>query len=180
MYVDIGCNGRISDGGVFKNSTLYAALESNSLNVPPAKAIPGECCALPYMIVAPLKEYIQKPYSQVGLTTEKRIFKYRLSRARHIVENAFGILANRFRVFMTPIALAPENVETIVIACCSLHNFLRTRRGSRMVYTSQGSLDSEDPESHVVLPGKWRQGPEPQGRLPFERQGSNRHSSAAK
>ena len=64
------------------------------------------------MIVAddafPLKEHIQKRYSQVGLTIEKRIFNYRLSRAQRIVENAFGILANLFRVFMTPIGLAPE------------------------------------------------------------------------
>ena len=34
LYVDNGCNGRISDGGVFKNSTLYTALEENSLNYP--------------------------------------------------------------------------------------------------------------------------------------------------
>ena len=59
---------------------------------------------MPFVIVAddafPLKQYIQKPYSQVGLTRQKRIYNYRLSRARRIVENAFGILANRFWVFM--------------------------------------------------------------------------------
>ena len=100
------------------------------------------------MIVAddafPLKEYILKPYSQVGLTREKRIFNYRLSCARRIVENGFGILANRFRIFMTPIALAPEKVETIVMACCSLHKILRSRCGACSIYTPQGSLDTED------------------------------------
>ena len=55
-----------------------------------------------------------KPYSQNGLTPEKRIFNYCLSRARRVVENAFGILANRFRVFLTPINLAPEKVEIII------------------------------------------------------------------
>lgn len=82
------------------------------------------------MIVAddafPLKEYIQKPYSQIGLTKEKRIFNYRLSRARRIVENAFGILANHFQVFMTPMRLSPEKAEIVVLACCSLHNMLRS------------------------------------------------------
>ena len=121
-----------------------------------------------------LKEYIQKPYSQVGLTREKRTFNYRLSCTRRIVENAFGILANRFRVFMTPIGLAPEKVETIVLACCSLHNFLSSRLGSRTVYTPQGSLDAEDREIHAVSPGDWRQEPQPQGLIPLERQGSNR------
>ena len=47
LYVDVGCNGRVSDGGVFKNSAIYAALESNSLNIPPPKPMPGQCQALP-------------------------------------------------------------------------------------------------------------------------------------
>ena len=34
IFVDVGCNGRVSDGGVFKNNSLYAALESNARNMP--------------------------------------------------------------------------------------------------------------------------------------------------
>ena len=74
-----------------------------------------------------LKDSMLKPYSQNGLTPERRIFNYRLSRARRVVENAFGILANRFLVFMTPINLAPEKVEITTLACCILHNFLRSK-----------------------------------------------------
>ena len=48
LYVDIGCNGRISDGGVFRNSS---SLESNSLNIPASKSLPGEVFSLPYIIV---------------------------------------------------------------------------------------------------------------------------------
>ena len=183
-YVDVGCNGRISDGGVLKNSSLHPALEENTLNLPSPEPLPGNSDPIPYMIVAddafPLKQYILKPYSQHGLTNEKRIYNYRLSRARRIVENAFGILANRFRIFMQPIGLVPETVERIVLACCSLHNFLRVRLGSCNVYTPRGSLDTEDRETHDVTLGEWRQGPQPQGLRPIERQGSNRYSSDAK
>ena len=56
-----------------------------------------------------LYDYIQKPFSQIGLTVKRRIYNYRLSRAR-IVENAFGILANRFRVLTSPINLATYQV----------------------------------------------------------------------
>uniref|UniRef100_A0A1X7TWB2 DDE Tnp4 domain-containing protein n=1 Tax=Amphimedon queenslandica TaxID=400682 RepID=A0A1X7TWB2_AMPQE len=139
-YVNIGCNGR--------NSSLCAALETNSLNVPLPFPICEDGIPLPYMIVAdeafPLKTYIQKPYAQIGLTKEKRIFNYCLSRARRIVENAFGILANRFQVFMTPIRLSPDKAETIVLACCSLHNFLRSS-SARHVYHHLEALMQKTP-----------------------------------
>ena len=131
------------------------------------------------MIVAddafPLRTDVMKPYSQVGLTTERRIFKYRLIRARRIVENAFGILSNRFRIFMTPIALSPKEVEIIVMACCSLPNYLRGQNSSQSVYTPQGTVDSEDPGTHAVLPGCWRSETDPQGLHPILKQGSNMH-----
>ena len=33
LYVDVGCNGRISDCGVFRNCDLYTELEENRLNM---------------------------------------------------------------------------------------------------------------------------------------------------
>ena len=90
--------------------------------------LPGCATPIPYTIVAndafPLKDYIQKSYRQIGLTTKKRIYNYRLSHARRVVENAPGILAHRFRVLMTPINLAPEKVEIIVFTRCVLHKYL--------------------------------------------------------
>lgn len=111
------------------------------------------------------------------MTKEKRIFNYRLSRTRRVVENTFGILANRFRVFMTPIHLNPEKVETITMACCALHNFLRS---NTEVYMPPGSVDEEDPTSHLVQPGNWHQGPQSTGLVPLTRQGSNNYSKSAK
>ena len=36
IYIDIGCNGRVSDGGVFKNCSIYEALQKkNKLNILP-------------------------------------------------------------------------------------------------------------------------------------------------
>lgn len=104
LYVDVGAKGRGSDGGIFQNSSLYSALETNSL------AIPNN-----FVILAddafPLKKYIMKPYSRRNLTHAERIYNYRLSRGRRVVENAFGILASKFRLFEKPISLKFRNVR---------------------------------------------------------------------
>lgn len=41
-YVDIGTNGRSSDGGVFERSGLGRALERNTLNLPEQSVIVGD------------------------------------------------------------------------------------------------------------------------------------------
>ena len=183
VFVDVGCNGRISDGGVFKNCSLYKALEEKCLNIPSQVNLPGTEQPFPYVVADdafPLKEYIMKPYSQSNLTPEKRVFNYRLSRARRIVENAFGILSNRFRIFMTPISLKPEKVETITLTCCILHNFLWSKVESESIYMPPGSVDSEEEDTHIVLPGEWHQGPQSTGLQALAQQGSNHYSNSAK
>ena len=104
IYVDIWCNGQISDGRVFRNSTLSSALKENKLNIPRPRIVGDRENLLPYVVVAddtlPLQQHIMKPYSSRNLTNEQRIFNYRLSRVRRTVENAFGILDNRFGVFL--------------------------------------------------------------------------------
>lgn len=55
-----------------------------------------------------------------------RIYNYRLSRGRRFLEYAFGILANKWRLFHTPITLNPEHV---VKTACVLHNLIRVRDG---------------------------------------------------
>jgi hypothetical protein len=48
------------------------------------------------------------------LTQEKQNFNYRLSRARRCVENAFGVLAARFRIFHTAIHMQTSKVDDFV------------------------------------------------------------------
>ena len=51
-FVVVGSSGRISDGGVLWKSCLQAALDNNSLAVPPATYLPERSAPLPYFIVA--------------------------------------------------------------------------------------------------------------------------------
>lgn len=80
-YIDVGCNGRSSDGGVFGQCSMFAAAENNIL--PDSGFFVGDDAF-------PLKHYLLKPYSKNSLTVQENIFNYRLSRAIRIVENCFG------------------------------------------------------------------------------------------
>ena len=105
--MNVGATGRAGDAGVFADCSLKKALANKTLNLPPPETIEGVSEKICYHIVAddafPLTKNIVKPYPHRKLDKSKRIFNYRLSRARRVVENAFGILANRFRVFLTTI-----------------------------------------------------------------------------
>ena len=103
MYVDVGKNGRISDGGIFANTPIYDKLENNHLQVPAEEPLQGRVKNIPYMIVGddafPLKPYLMKPYPNRNLCITQRVFNYRLFRVRRIVENVFDLLTSRFGVF---------------------------------------------------------------------------------
>ena len=105
LYVNVGCNGRIGEG-VFRNSSLSSAFSLNTSNIPLS-----DSDSLPYVVAAdyvlPLKTYMMKPYAFKS-GTEKKVFNYHLSCARRVVENAFGILPKRFRIFLTSITVVPE------------------------------------------------------------------------
>ena len=153
VYIDVGCQGRVGDAGVFQNSQLYKALETNSLDIPPAQAIGATDIVVPYVFVGdeafPLRHYLMKPYAHRGQNVNERIFNYRLSRARRIVENAFGILAARFRIFRGPIEVQPNRAKTVVLAAVVLHNFLRVRNqiGSCAAASSTTCTAADEPTS---------------------------------
>ncbi|XP_054603133.2 uncharacterized protein [Nothobranchius furzeri] len=128
--IQVGDFGRSSDGAVYAGSALGIGMERRTLHVPPHAPLPGAADAtpVPHVMVAdaafPLKPYLMRPYPGHNLTHRKRIFNYRLSRARMVVENAFGILASRWRIFYRRIHLHPDKVDSVVLAACILHNFL--------------------------------------------------------
>ena len=156
LYVDCGANGAGSDGGVFNDTLLREGLEEGTIGLPPPEPILPGHRPLPYFIVGddafPLRTWLMKPLPLRNMTKEQRIYNYRLSRARRIVENAFGILAARFRCLLTTMPQRTKTVESIVIACCCLHNLMR------ITYpTAQNiMLDHEDPITHRIIPGTWR------------------------
>jgi len=126
IAINIGCNGRISDGGVFSASGLPEFLEHQLCTVLPQNPLNGRHKPLPHIVVAddafPLRPYLMKPYprSTENLNIVTRVFNYRLSRARNIVENTFGVMSAVFRVLRKPLLLLPEKVISVT---CALSRF---------------------------------------------------------
>lgn len=99
IYVGVGTNGRVPDGCVWGNGTLRHTriLKNNTAGLSPDTHMPNNNIILPYVLIGddayPLKTYLMKPFPFLEQKNEQRIY-YRMSRACHTVDNAFGIMAN--------------------------------------------------------------------------------------
>ncbi|XLR19114.1 hypothetical protein S83_047026, partial [Arachis hypogaea] len=65
--------------------------------------------------------YYLREYSRHPPENPKELFNLRHSSLRNAIERAFGVLKNRFPILSE---MSRYNVDTIIIACCILHNFL--------------------------------------------------------
>lgn len=133
IVIDVGAYGRSSDSGIFRSSSLGKKFFSNNLDIPQEKNLPGTNVPAPFVIVGdaafPLHKSLLRPYPEQAIrdNDERRVFNYRLCRARRVSENAFGILTKRFRIYQRKLQLSPRNMDIVVMATCVLHNFLRIK-----------------------------------------------------
>lgn len=129
VLVDIGATGRQSDGGIWSRSTMGQAFAEGKIDIPlPNRVTEGSI--LPYVLIGDeafqLTNYMMRPFpGKGGLTKEKAVFNYRISRARRMVECTFGCLASQWRIYKRPINTSIETAKSLVEATIVLHNFLR-------------------------------------------------------
>lgn len=93
-----------------------------------------------------------KPFHGDNLTSTQIIFNYRLSRARRLIENAFGIMVSMWRIFRKPIIADVAIVENIIGACVCLHNWLRQEQPDII---PSGLVDVQQ-QNGTIIPGSWR------------------------
>lgn len=112
--------GGISDGALFRKSTIHQLLKCDRLNIPIATPLADDRKnkAFPYYLVSS-ETFSSLPY----------LIRRYLNRRRKIVECAFGMLTSKFRVFENPITCNDKFSIKIIEAACALLNFNRTREG---------------------------------------------------
>ena len=129
LFIDVyvGWPGRCHDARVFQNSPVFLrAMQGDPLFPPNPRAI-SEGNEVPVVLIGdpayPLTDYLMKSYRNTANITEgQKLFNYRLSRARMVVEKAFGHLKGRWRILIKKMETKLENVPIIILACCVLHN----------------------------------------------------------
>ena len=133
IAVDIGDLGSNSDGGIFSRSSFGVAFNTKKLHIPSGRTLPGMIPAykIPLVVIGdeafPSQEDLLRPYpgrKSMTLPLREEEYNFRLSRARRIVENSFGILSQRFRVYHRKLQLYPASIVPVVQATVVLHNYL--------------------------------------------------------
>ncbi|KAL3193943.1 hypothetical protein MRX96_016511 [Rhipicephalus microplus] len=114
-----------------------------------ARNIIHETCTVLREVLSP--KYMKGTHSIVLMAVVDSQYLF-----RRCVENAFGILVSRWRIYERQINLEPENVQAVVKATCVLHNFLSSNAAA--TYCPPGYAAFQDTFGNVSG-GAWRQGP---------------------
>lgn len=124
---------------------------NGSFGFPKNCVLPGSDM-IPHVIVGGegfrLHNHIMKPYTKQASRNDitKKIFNYRLSRARRVTENAFGLLSQFFRVFYHPINTETSTCENLIWVACYQHNMLRNGYLEKYNYNK----DESTPEDNML------------------------------
>jgi hypothetical protein len=120
-----------------------------------------------------LRSFLMKPYMGNFPPKAHRVFNYRLSRGRMTVENSFGILAARCRIFHSVIEADLLTAKTIIRASGLLHNFLTSKSDFNNI-TYDRVIDGN------LVQGNWRETTNADtGMTNIPRQGSNNYTGFA-
>jgi len=129
MMLSAGGVGSTNDAIILSKSAIGRFFEKSSSSLSFPSHSLHDSKTLPYVIVGddifPLKSWLMKPFPGRNLEECHRVFNYRLSRARRCIENLFGLLSAKWRIFHRPIKGNVDLVKLIVAArTCSLSSQL--------------------------------------------------------
>lgn len=128
--INVGWPGKVHDARVFANSSLFKKAQSGRLFPSWTENFQG--VPVPLTIIGdaayPLLPWLQKPFAEGQCFTQaQQQYNYRLSRARMCVERAFGRLKARWRCLLKRNDHSINIINTIIVACCTLHNICESR-----------------------------------------------------
>jgi hypothetical protein len=130
-YVLAGWEGSAHDGTVYRNARYF-----NGFITPPGKYWLGDA-GYPNTdtILVPYRgtRYHLKETRLAGKKPEnaKELFNLRHASLRNVIERIFGLVKRKYQILRSPSEYAIETQTRIILACCTLHNFVRSREGDK-------------------------------------------------
>lgn len=153
LFTDIyvGWAGSVHDARVFAHSTLYEKATEGRLL--PSRTVNICNVDVPLFLLGdsayPLQTWLMKPFPESSTNTHQKLYNYRTSRARIVIENAFGRLKGRWRRLMKKNDMNIDNVPHIIAACCVLHNICEVHGES---FDSTWAMEDENNLPQPVAP----------------------------
>ena len=132
--VNIGWPGKVHDAGVLVNSLFYSKCNSGNCFPNWKRRIYGVDISLLVLgdPAYPLLSWLMKPFSNTGsLTREQQNYNYRQSRAKMVVENAFGRLKGQWRCLLKCMDYYVIQYTIDVVATCTVLHNICERNGDR-------------------------------------------------
>ena len=127
LFLDVstGWPGSIHDARVLRLSGVFREIENGTILTRPVTVI-NRTNVRPLILgdpAYPLRPWLMTPFPAGGvLTAAQQRFNYRLSKARVIIERAFGKLKSRWRCLLKQLEESTDRVPQTIITCCILHN----------------------------------------------------------
>ena len=157
----IGWPGSVHDARVLANSCIFKKVMSGEL-LQGEVQVSGKTLRT-FLIgdsAYPLLPWLVKPFPfSSSLNSQQKKYNYRLSRARVVVEIAFGRLKARWHRLAKKIDMHIDNVPHIIAACCVLHNvcepvvyYTMCVRSIMKASMKNVDLDQPDSEPSISMP----------------------------
>ena len=135
----VGFPGSAHDARVLRYSDLYVEAEAGAILQEPRIHIGGTDIR-PYLVgdsAYPQAPWLIKPFPEGTRVNEEITFNKELSTARVVVERAFGILKNRWRILIKRLDSSLQFAIKTTIACIVLHNICRSEEHTSELQSRQ-------------------------------------------
>ena len=145
-YVSARWPGSVNDARVLRNSTLFERFQNGWKPFPNA-VILGDSAY-------PLKDWLIPPLISPTTRAEQR-FNVAHKSTRRVIENAFGVLKERFSCLYS-LRVQPEFACEIFKTCCTLHNITLINDDDVTINVEEMEDDDIDPNNDIDQPGRNR------------------------
>jgi hypothetical protein len=129
-YILAGWEGSAHDGAVYRS-----AQHSHGFITPPGKYWLGDAgYSNTDTILTPYRGtryHLKEQYkAEKKPENAKELFNLRHASKRNVIERIFGVVKRKYTILRTPSEYSMDTQTRIILACCTIHNFVRSIEGA--------------------------------------------------